>query len=598
MRMRILCVAALTAGAFALRVRGLHEGLWHDELITFAELHGRSFTGMLDAVANGGSPGAPIENTPPLQFTLAWLASQLGDPTATIRLPSIVLGTATVPVAYAVGRRTVGTAAALVGAGFIALSPFAVFYGTDARAYGTLMFFSALSALVLLLALERDRRRWWVAYGLAVAAVMYTHYTGAIVLATEVGWVLWARRELWRPLLLACAGAVVLFIPWLPFVNSNPAAYDQLAALVGIHDGDAFLQWVAGSPDVLPRRLPGVPALVLLAVAAAIGLVGAVAARAAPWRSPRVLLVLLLALGTPLILIVTNAFGDDLLVYPRNMSAALPFVGVLLGWLVTRPPAPVAAVAVALAALAIGIGAAKTLEDRYQRPNSPAVAAAIDERLGAGGTVVYYGYGYDPFILGDLLRLYYAEPHRDRGAVLEEGSLRRALERAGAGGGKVPVVQFGHLAAAPPIAGWDQLARRSYAGSETIVLTSFAPIEPARYRGLEIAPGRVDGAVDSAVEEDGELQLSGWAVTRDSRPVDHVLAYAGSRLVAAGPLNKPRADVAANRHMSSDEVGFLLQLPALDRGERARVRVVGTDGGRGSELQRYCSEQVRDLLGC
>src|SRR4051812_45049303 len=167
MRMRIFWVAALTVGAFILRVRGLHEGLWHDELITFAELHDRSFTGMLDAVANGPAPGAPVENTPPLHFALAWLTMQLGDPTATIRLPSIVLGTATVPVVYAVGRRTVGTAAALVGAGFIALSPFAIFYGIDARAYGPLMFFAALSAWVLLAALERDSPRWWVGYGLA-----------------------------------------------------------------------------------------------------------------------------------------------------------------------------------------------------------------------------------------------------------------------------------------------------------------------------------------------------------------------------------------------------------------------------------------------
>ena len=66
---------------------------------------------MLDAVANGASRAHRCENTPPLHFTLAWLTSQFGDPAATIRLPSIVFGAATVPVVYAFGRRTVGRSA-------------------------------------------------------------------------------------------------------------------------------------------------------------------------------------------------------------------------------------------------------------------------------------------------------------------------------------------------------------------------------------------------------------------------------------------------------------------------------------------------------
>jgi hypothetical protein len=599
MSVRMLCVVALTVAGFGLRVRGLHEGLYHDELITYAELHGRSFGGMLDAVAHGASPGAPVENTPPLHFVLAWLASKLGDPTETIRLPSVVLGTATVPVVYALGRRTAGTAAALVAAGFIAFSPFAIFYGTDARAYGTLMFFAALSALVLLIALERDRPAWWVAYGLAVAAVVYTHYTGAIVIATEVGWALWTRRELWRRLVLACAGAAVLFLPWLPYVNSSPAAYKQLAALLGINDAKAALQWLAGSPDVLPSDLPGVPALVLLGAGAAVGLAGAIAVRAAPWRSPGLLLVLLLALGTPLVLLVNDVLGDDLIAYPRNMSAALPFAGVLLGWLVTRPPPAVAAVAIAAVTVGIGIGAAKTLENRYQRPDSPAVAAAVDARLGEGGKVVYYGHGFDAFILGDLLDLDYAQPHGSQGAVPEEeGSLRRALERAGRRERSIPVVQFAHLSEAPPLSDWELVARRDYPGTEAIVLSTFVPLDAARYRGLTVGRGVVEGALDGAAEADGGLQLSGWALTRDSRPVDHVLAYVGTRLVAAGIPNLERPELADSRDLSDAEVGFAIEAPAMTAAERARVRVIGTDGRRASVLVRYCSDAVRDLLGC
>ena len=209
-----------------------------------------------------------------------------------------------------------------------------------------------------------------------------------------------------------------------------------------MHDWDAFLQWVAGSPERLPSELPGTLALVLLGAGAAIGLAGAIATRAAPWRPPGVALVLLLAATTPIVLLLNALVGDDLFVYPRNMSAALPFVGLGLGWLVTRPPVPVAAVAVALVAVSFGIGAAKTLEDRFHRPNSPAVAHALDDRLAPGESVVYYGPGFDPFIIGDLLRIYYDEHHPARGADPSPGSFSGALERARNGRNAVPVVEF------------------------------------------------------------------------------------------------------------------------------------------------------------
>jgi hypothetical protein len=452
---------------------------------------------------------------------------------------------------------------------------------------------------MLLEAVDRRRPAWWVAYGASVAAVIYTHYVGALVLATEVAWVLWTRRELWRPLALAYAGALIVYLPWLPHVHSSPAAYDQLAGVVGVHDWEAFLQWIAGSPERLPSELPGTLALVLLGVGAAIGLAGAIATRAAPWRPPGVALVLLLATTTPIVLLLNGLVGDDLFVYPRNMSAALPFVGLAVGWLVTRPPAPLAAIAVALVAVAIGIGAAKTLEDRFHRPNSPAVARALDEQLGPGEKVVYYGPGFDPFVIGDVLRIYYDEHHPASGADLSPGSFSGALERARNGQDAVPVVQF-ETGVSPPVArGWDELARRSYAGNQTLILATYAPLDAALYRGLSLSGGAKLGAVDSAKQEHGTLTVGGWALTRDLRPVDHVLAYVGKRLVAAGLPNRLRADIGKQHHLANTEVGFQLELPAtLDKAERARLLVLGTDGREASVIARYCGADVRFLLGC
>ena len=54
-----------------------------------------------------------------------------------LRVPSLVLSTATVPPVYAFGRATLGHSAGLVRAALIALSPFALYYAIEARPYAS-----------------------------------------------------------------------------------------------------------------------------------------------------------------------------------------------------------------------------------------------------------------------------------------------------------------------------------------------------------------------------------------------------------------------------------------------------------------------------
>jgi Dolichyl-phosphate-mannose-protein mannosyltransferase len=122
-----MALTALTAIAFALRVSQLHQSLVGDEVSTYLDISGHSFGTVLSTVHTGA------ENSPPPYFLLAWLSAKLGDPTELIRLPSLLLGTATVPVVYAIGRASVGRAAGLAGAAIFALAPFTVYYGVEAR---------------------------------------------------------------------------------------------------------------------------------------------------------------------------------------------------------------------------------------------------------------------------------------------------------------------------------------------------------------------------------------------------------------------------------------------------------------------------------
>ena len=453
-----VAVALLTAAAFALRVRGIREGLWRDEPVTLAETEGKTLRGVLDVVANGG------EYNPPLPFVLSWVSAKVGDPTTWIRVPSLVLGTATVPVVFLLGIRCLTRPAALVAAGFVALSPFAIHYGIEARAYGALMCFSALSALMLLLAVETGRARWWAAYGAAVAAVLYTHYTGILVIGAQGAWTLLMHRHRWRALLLAYLGAAVAYSPWLPHVHADPSNLELWALLSGWTRWDAFLQWAAGAPEVSPADLPGVIALVMIACGLAVGLIDTATN---PRRYPLSSLIVVLALATPIGLLL---YGHNLFLFARNLSASLPFAALLVGWAVTPPRRVPMVTAIGLVGLGMGLGAAKTLEARFQRPDTTSVADRVDDRARAGDLVLHSGLGAHAYVLDQILRIKYARKHR----VVVDPELSPADFEAG-NPRHVFLVQLknSELVVPPRFPLWEQLEHRTYAGFVPLSLTIY-----------------------------------------------------------------------------------------------------------------------------
>ena len=474
-----LVVIALTALAFALRVRGLGEGLWGDETATLHETRGRDLFGAVREVAVGDDPG---EFNPPFYFVLAWLGTKLGEPTMAIRLPSLVLGIATVPLGFLLGRRTVGDRPGLVAAAFMALSPFATFYGIEARSYATLMFLCTLSALVLLMAVRTGRGQWWAAYGLSAAAVLYTHYTGIFVIAAEGAWALWWYRERWRGLGLAYAGAAAAYAPWLPYMHGDPANFEEVALLKGWNHWNAFLRWVAGNQELAPRDMPGIPALTLLGCGMVVGLVGwllvAVGRRRTPGaaRSMRHsrdgLLVLLLALATPVALLVYAWLSTDLFVLPRNLSASLPFAALAIGLALTPPNRIAMAAAVALAGVALTIGAIRMLDDKFHRPNIPAVARLLDERVGQGDLVVYYGGLLWPHVLRTNLPLYYQRSHLVSTAATED-KFQRSFRGDRPRRVFLVEVQADGETPSPMVGGWAQVERRVFSCNPPLVVSVY-----------------------------------------------------------------------------------------------------------------------------
>ena len=447
-----LWVAAFCVAAAVLRAAGLGQALYGDEVFTY------------DIVVGATGPGDVVQQvhdtsiTPPLHYLLAWATVQLGDPTVTVRLPSLILGVATVPLIYLLGLRTVGRAAGLAAAFAFAVAPFALFYGNEARAYETLTFLLTLSTLAMLLALDTRRRRWWVVFAFATAAAFLTHYTALFVLLTQATWALWAARERWREIVIANAGAAVLWLPWLPsYVNQrdNPGieAIGTLYRLTPSEFFEGIATVLAGHPFRPLADLPGAVALLLIGAGVSVGIV--ILVRRGLTRPARqVILIAALAVATPLGVLVYQALGNDIYA-PRNMIASLPFAYLGLGALVTAPRCRWRYAAMGLAVAGLLIGTVLFLGESSRRTPWNEAAEFIDANAAPDDAVVqidYFG-GTDPLGRKPLLRslaVELEEPHRAVEQLRYDD--RAAWLRVARGGDRV-------YATATSLQGVDELAR-------------------------------------------------------------------------------------------------------------------------------------------
>ena len=165
---------------------------------------------------------------PPLYIVLLhYWDGMAGESEFAVRYLSVVFGVLLVPLVYRLavdlfatpgGERREAQVAGLIAAMLVAVSPFLVYYSQEARNYIVVTFWATLASFALWRGLGGRGRGWWVAYGLASALVIYTHYYGFFVLLAHAAYLLltWSRnRSALRPWLAALAGAGVLYTPWL-----------------------------------------------------------------------------------------------------------------------------------------------------------------------------------------------------------------------------------------------------------------------------------------------------------------------------------------------------------------------------------------------
>lgn len=196
------------------RTRALRAGLWVDEGLSVG-IASHAFGSIPHVLREDGSP--------PLYFAIlhVWM-SVVGDGEARTHALSLIFALLTVPAALWAGWSLAGRRAGWACAVLAAVNPFLTIYGQETRMYSLVVLLGIVCTAFFLHAFVRRRSRYAPAFGLALAALLYTHnwalFFAAASLAALVPLAYAAadRRRLLRDAAIGFGIAIVLYAPWVP----------------------------------------------------------------------------------------------------------------------------------------------------------------------------------------------------------------------------------------------------------------------------------------------------------------------------------------------------------------------------------------------
>ncbi|HEX2911994.1 MAG TPA: glycosyltransferase family 39 protein [Chloroflexia bacterium] len=243
------CVAILTVIAFFMRRKGLAtQSLWFDE----ADLLARAQRGLSDILGDFLRPG---ENGPLYTLFMHYWVKVAGTGEAALRTPSLLAGTATIPMIFALGRKYLGgTAVGLVAAALVTISPYQLWYSQDAKMYPLAMLCTLASVYLFLTALKQGSRGWWIAYVVFTTLSFYIHLMSVLIVGVEVLYYLLSRpSRASTPRLYKRRSVIALCLLTLPYL---PIAVWQARALWDGGIGKTWFQPVGllTMLDTLGRR--------------------------------------------------------------------------------------------------------------------------------------------------------------------------------------------------------------------------------------------------------------------------------------------------------------------------------------------------------
>ena len=250
---------------------------------------------------------------PPLYYLLLklWTLVATSSPLA-IRSFSVILSVATIGLVYVALRQWCPKSPlpAILGSLVMAINPFFINYGQEARMYALFAFLLALTTIVLTKSWAKPSLKLNLLYGFLLLALMLTHYLGFVfALAFVVADIIKHRRIIWQSYLIPLIGGLA----WLPSFHTQVSSHDSLG-------------WV---PNTTFDHLP--TALHIFLFGAPVGVAGVPPALGyrVEWLSVASVSVILVILITTLVVVITLRKKWDATLAVTGFMTAFPLLAAL-----------------------------------------------------------------------------------------------------------------------------------------------------------------------------------------------------------------------------------------------------------------------------
>jgi mannosyltransferase len=204
----------VVAVSLYLRTRFIGGEFWMDEAIT---------TGIASHPLSEIPGVLRHDGSPPLFYVLLhfWMVAFGPSESATHALP-LLFALLTIPVGMWAAWSLFGRRAGVMAAVLFAFSTFLTQYAQETRMYSLMGLLGLLATAAFIHAFLFRRRKYLIMFAACEALMLYTHAwgifygAGTVVALVPIYLVSDDRRGIIRDAILAYAGAVVLFLPWLP----------------------------------------------------------------------------------------------------------------------------------------------------------------------------------------------------------------------------------------------------------------------------------------------------------------------------------------------------------------------------------------------
>ncbi len=208
-----LLLVLMAISAF-IRTRYISGQFWMDEAITTG-IASHPLSQIPGLLRHDGSP-------PLFYFLLHFWIQAFGAGESATHALSLLFGLLTIPVGMWAGWSLFGRRAGVMAAILFAFSTWLTQYAQETRMYELMGLLGIIATAAFVHAFVYRRRKYLIVFAITEALMLYTHAWGIFfgagaALALIPVW-LWSddRRGLVRDAVLAYAGAIVLFLPWLP----------------------------------------------------------------------------------------------------------------------------------------------------------------------------------------------------------------------------------------------------------------------------------------------------------------------------------------------------------------------------------------------